>query len=66
MPGHDSILDGAAIAEARALLSAPRPAERLWPVLVAAAALTLASLAFAAAMVVAPPVTTQHTVQGAP
>jgi hypothetical protein len=62
----DSILDRAAMAEARALLTSRRPPERVWPVLAAATALTLASLVFAAAMVVAPPVATEHVAETAP
>ena len=66
MGAGDSILDGAAMAEARALLTARARPERLWPALAAAAGLTMASLVFAVAMVTAPPVTIEHTAAGAP
>ena len=65
MGAGDSILDHAAIAEARALLAVRARPERLWPVLAAATGLTIASLAFAVAMVAAPPVKTEHIVQPA-
>jgi len=66
MMGRDSILDAGAMAEARALLSVREPVERIWPVLAAATALTLASIVFAAAMILAPPVTTEHVAKAAP
>ena len=62
----DSNLDATALAQARALLSPPSRPERLWPVLSAAGLLAISSLAFATAMVVSPPVTSQHTAKGAP
>jgi hypothetical protein len=56
-----SSLDAAAIAEARALL-APPPArrERLWPVLAAVVLLAASALAFATAMIMAPPLVSEH------
>ena len=66
MAAGDSILDGAAMAQARALLVVRARPERIWPALAAAAGLTIASLVFAVAMVTAPPVKTEHTVQSAP
>jgi len=66
MAAGDSILDGAAMAQARALNPSPMPPRRLWPAVAAAAGLTIASLVFAVAMVVSPPVTTQHTAESAP
>ena len=66
MTADDSTLDTAATAEARALLEPPRRRERLWPVVLAAACLALASIAFAVAMIVAPPVVKEHTVKSAP
>ena len=52
----------AALAEARALLAAPTPRERVWPVLAAATFAAVAALALAGAMITAPPVVTQHVV----
>ena len=66
MAVSDSNLDTAALAEARALLSPPSRPERLWPALSAAGLLALSSLTFATAMIVSPPVTSQHTAKGAP
>ncbi|MBX3482174.1 hypothetical protein [Phenylobacterium sp.] len=63
---RDSALDPSEVARARALLEPPARRDPMWPALVAATALALASVAFAAIMVLAPPVTTQHTAQGAP
>jgi hypothetical protein len=62
----DSLLDADAMAEARALLAPAAPRERLWPVIGAALCLTAASLGFAVAMVLAPPVVREHTAKGAP
>jgi hypothetical protein len=66
MTMSDSILDAAALAEARALLSLPQRPECLWPVLTAAGLLAISSLVFATAMIVSPPVTSQHTAKSAP
>lgn len=60
----DSALDPEALAEARSLLAAPAPSERLWPVLAAAAFAAVAALALAGAMITAPPVVTQHLAVG--
>jgi hypothetical protein len=66
MTAHDSSLDAAEVARARALLG-PAPArQRLWPVVAAAGALAIASLGFATAMVLAPAVVKQHTARSAP
>ena len=65
MPADDSPLDETEMARARRLLATPRRVERLWPVVAAAAVLALAAIAFAAAMVLAPPVVTEH-VKSAP
>lgn len=59
-----SSLDADALARARALLEAPRPKERVWPVLAAASVLAISALAFAAAMITAPPVVSSHVVKG--
>jgi hypothetical protein len=58
-----SALDGEAMARARALLVRPAPRERLWPVLGAATLLAISALAFATAMILAPPVVTEHVVR---
>ena len=62
----DSTLDMAALDEARALLARPTRREPLLPVLLAATALALTSLAFATVMVLAPPVQIEHVAIGAP
>ena len=54
------------MARARALLNPPRRLDPTWPALVAATVLAVTAVAFAAVMVVAPPVSTQHVTQGAP
>jgi hypothetical protein len=61
-----SALDADAFARARALLEAPRRKERLWPVLAAAALLAVSALAFATAMIMAPPVVSSHVVKSVP
>ncbi|MDE2485902.1 MAG: hypothetical protein KGO51_00750 [Alphaproteobacteria bacterium] len=61
-----SSLDREAIARARALLEAPKPRERLWPVLGAAGLLAVSALAFATAMIMAPPVVSEHVAKSAP
>jgi hypothetical protein len=66
MPGLESSLDPEAIARARTLLEAPRPKERLWPVLGAATLLALSALAFATSMIMAPPVVSEHVTKGVP
>lgn len=66
MAGDDSVLDAAALATARRLLSPVARRERVWPALAAALALTAASLAFATAMVLAPPPVSEHAVRTAP
>jgi hypothetical protein len=58
-----SALDADEIARARALLERPLRPARMWPVLAAAAALAVASLAFATAMLTAPPLTSEHPAQ---
>lgn len=62
----DSALDRAAMARARALLAQPAQTERVWPAVAAATVLALSALAFATAMVLAPPVITRQAVQSAP
>jgi hypothetical protein len=55
-------VDADALARARDLLDRPSRRERMWPALAAAGALAASALAFAAAMITAPPVTSQHPV----
>jgi hypothetical protein len=64
MPTADSALDADAIARARALLKPLKRSQRIWPVLAAAAFLAISALVFATAMVLAPPVVTQHVAKG--
>jgi hypothetical protein len=59
-----SALDADEIARARALLKPTKPPQRNWPVLVAAAVLAVSALAFATAMVLAPPLISQHVTRG--
>lgn len=56
----DSALDREALAYARGLLRAPLPRENLWAVLASALFCAAAALAFAFAMVIAPPAVTSH------
>ena len=58
-----SALDAKAMARARALLAAPQRPYRIWPVLAAAAFLAATALAFAAAMILEPPLTSEHVAQ---
>ena len=53
----DSALDGEALARARALLETPASRQRLWPVVGAAGFFAASALAFATAMILAPPLT---------
>ena len=55
-------VDPAAMAYAKALLRAPMRRERMLPLLAAAVFMMFCALAFAVAMVVAPPVITKHVV----
>jgi hypothetical protein len=66
MQPDDSILNGAAMGRARALLAKPRRIARTWPALAAAGALAVSALAFATVMIVAPPVKTDHVAASAP
>jgi hypothetical protein len=62
----DSALKPEEAARIRALL-APRPRkERMWPVLAAASLAAVSALTFATAMILAPPVVSQHVVQNEP
>lgn len=66
MAANDSALDLEAITRARALLVPRRRPERLWPVVAAATFLAISALAFATAMVLAPPVVSRPAAQSAP
>ncbi len=48
------------MARARTLLLRPVRPQKMWPVLAAAAVLAVSALAFAAAMILAPPITSEH------
>jgi hypothetical protein len=63
---NDSALDPAATARIRALLNPLKKRERMWPVLGAAFLAALSALAFATAMIMAPPVVSEHVLQSAP
>jgi len=58
----DSAIDREALAYARALLKPPLVRESPWPVLGAAGLCALSALAFAYAMIVAPPTASSHLV----
>jgi hypothetical protein len=63
---NDSALDPEEVARIRAALT-PRPAkERMWPVLGAALLAAASALAFATAMIMAPPVVSEHVIQNGP
>jgi hypothetical protein len=66
MAMNDSALNPEETARIRALLTAKVRKERMWPLLGAALLAAVSALAFATAMIVAPPVTSQHVVQSAP
>ena len=66
MEPSESALDPEAMARARALLEPPERRDRLWPVLGAAGLLALSALAFATAMIMAPPVVSEHVLKTAP
>ena len=66
MSFRDSSLDPVALDQARTLLSPAPRRDPTWPALMAAAALALTSVAFAAVMVLAPPVETRSVAEGAP
>jgi hypothetical protein len=60
MATRDSALDPDEMARARVLLAKPKAPERMWPVLGAAGFLAVAALTFATAMILAPPITSEH------
>jgi hypothetical protein len=68
MPPFDSprpawALDARQMNLARNLLVSPRPPQRAWPALAAAAFAATSALALATATILAPPVVTQHVVK---
>jgi hypothetical protein len=62
----DSALNPAATARIRALLKPREQRQRVWPVLGAAFFAAASALIFATAMVMAPPVITEHVARTAP
>ena len=56
-----SALDTEAMDRARKLVEGPDRPQTMWPVLGAAALLAVSALAFATAMFVAPPLTSEHS-----
>jgi hypothetical protein len=59
-------IDSEAMSRARTLLSPARGPERMWPVLAAAGLLAVSALAFATAMIMAPPVVSEHVLTRGP
>jgi hypothetical protein len=59
----DSALNPEETARIRVLLQPRKQKERMWPLLGAALMAAVCALAFATAMILAPPVTHQHVVQ---
>ena len=66
MATDDSTLDAEALARARKLLEKRVRPERMWPVLAAALFAAFSALAFATAMILAPPVVSHHVAESAP
>jgi hypothetical protein len=65
MTTASSALDPQAMARAKALLAKPKQRERMWPVLGAASLLAVSTLVFATAMILAPPLVSEHVAQRA-
>jgi hypothetical protein len=63
MASSSSALDPDAMARAKALLVRPERKARMWPVLGAAGFLAVSAIAFATAMIMAPPLTSEHVAQ---
>ncbi|WP_304279724.1 hypothetical protein [Caulobacter segnis] len=63
MDPRDSALDPVAVAYVRALLRQKTRAQKLGPVLAAAAFAAICAISFATVMVLAPPAVTQHLPQ---
>jgi hypothetical protein len=62
----DSALDPEETAQIRALLAPRVRRQRMWPVLAAALFAAICALSFATAMIMAPPVVSDHVVRSAP
>jgi len=62
----DSALKSDETDRIRILLTPRAKKERMWPVLAAALLAAVSALAFATAMILAPPVVSQHVVQSEP
>jgi hypothetical protein len=62
----DSALDPEDTARVRTLLRPRARKARLWPTLAAALLAAVSALAFATAMIMAPPVISEHVVRSAP
>jgi len=60
MATPSTVLDVDAMTRARALVERPARRERMWPVLGAAGLLAVSALTFATAMIMAPPLTSEH------
>ena len=58
----DSALDPAAVGYIRGLLKPPLEKDARWPALAAAAFAAISAMAFAVAMILAPPTTTRHVI----
>jgi hypothetical protein len=64
MAMNDSALNPEATARIRTLLAPQGKKERMWPVLGAALLAAISALAFATAMIMAPPVVSEHVAEG--
>jgi len=60
MASLSTALDADAMDRAKALLERRKRPERMWPVLAAAGLLALSALTFATAMILAPPLVSEH------
>jgi len=60
MPTYPTALDARALARVRTLLAPSARRERLWPAIASAGLLAVSALAFATAMILAPPLTSEH------
>ena len=66
MASLSTALDAEVMDRARALLERRKRPERMWPVLAAAGLLALSALTFATAMILAPPLVTEHAQHAEP
>ena len=64
MAMNDSALNPEETARIHALLAPRTRTERMWPVLAAALLAAVSALAFATAMIMAPPVVSEHVAEG--